>query len=250
MRISRVYSDTIHAGLTSTTLSSTLSHYLIRVLRHKKSHQVKLFNNHDGIEYLAEITDANSKGCTLEVIDAYKVFNESPIKIHLYQALSKGGKFEAVVQKATELGVNTITPMITEHVDFKLPTEKLETKVSHWQKVAISAAEQSQRVFFPKLSTPMCFNDVLKEKTTIKAADQLFVLLCPHQGISIQKLHKQYPDVKAIHLFIGPEGGFSETENNQSLDLIERIKLGPRVLRTETTPVAICAIIQTLWGDF
>ncbi|WP_119327571.1 16S rRNA (uracil(1498)-N(3))-methyltransferase [Cysteiniphilum halobium] len=245
MRISRVFYPDISKQSHMITLSAEISHYLIRVLRHKNSHQVILFNDSDGCEYLGEIIDADPKKAILQVLSTTEKHNESPIYIHLFQALSKGDKLETVIQKATELGTNELTPMLTERVDYKLNQDRIAHKLEHWQKIAISASEQSARVFIPKINTPRTLADAL----TIDADIKLF--LSPHSSKSIGSLHQYSSSAKRFAIFIGPEGGFSDDEKQLALSKnCHSIQLGKRILRTETAPLAIISILQALWGDY
>ncbi len=245
MRISRIFFPHILNTHKSITLPPEASHYLIRVLRHKLKHKVVLFNNSDGYEYLTTIIDANPKAACLAIDTLTQKQNESPINIHLFQALSKGDKLETVIQKATELGVNSITPIFTQYVDYKLPTERLENKLDHWQKIAISASEQSGRVFVPQINPPLELIEALKMEADVK------LFLTPHSTSSISQLHQQFPGAHHFVIYIGPEGGFSEAEEKLALDNhCHNICLGTRVLRTETAPLAILSVLQAFWGDY
>ena len=241
MRISRVYCPDIDAQTTHLALSKSLRHYLIHVLRHKKQAPVILFNNQDGYEYHACITQIDIQQTTVEITDRKIKNNESNIAINIFQALSKGDKFASIVQKTTELGVASITPVITEYVHYKAGQGKNE----RWQKIAISAAEQSGRVFFPTIHPIATLSEILSAKATIN------LILSPSATKTIKQLAAEHPKAKDFNIFIGPEGGFSQDEMALAIKSgYGNITLGSRILRTETTPVAICAILQTLWGDF
>ncbi len=245
MRISRVFYPAVSAQSAMIPLSTETSHYLIRVLRHKQGHQVILFNNTDGLEYLAEISHADPKKTILQILSKTEKHNESPIHIHLFQALSKGDKLETVIQKATELGVNEVTPILTKRVDYKLNQDRIAHKLEHWQKIAISASEQSARVFVPTVNMPQALVDAL----TIDADIKLF--LSPYSNETITHLYQQQSDAKRFAIYIGPEGGFSDDEEVLALNKgCHSIRLGKRILRTETAPLTIIAILQALWGDY
>ena len=245
MRVSRIFYPEISSRLSSLTLSSEISHYLIRVLRHKNSHQVIFFNNIDGCEYLSTITDANPKAASLAIESISLKQNESPVKSHLFQALSKGDKLEMVIQKMTELGIHHITPIITEHVDYKLSHDRIESKQMHWQKIAVSASEQSGRVFVPKVHPPLDLAQALQTSAEIK------LFLSPYAQTSIQQLQQQFPQATSFNLYVGPEGGFSATEEAFAIDNnCHNIRLGSRILRTETAPLAMLSVLQVLWGDY
>ena len=241
MRISRVYCPDIDAKTTYLSLSKPLSHYLIHVLRHKKQSPVILFNNQDGYEYYGDITQTDAKEATVEVTDRKIKNNESNIAINIFQALSKGDKLANIVQKTTELGVASITPVITEYTQYKLGQDKNE----RWQKIAISAAEQSGRVFFPIIRPVSSLNEILLTKASIN------LILSPRATITIKQHIITHPNARNFNILIGPEGGFSQDEMTMAIKAgYDNIALGPRILRTETTPIAICAILQALWGDF
>ncbi|WP_157966571.1 16S rRNA (uracil(1498)-N(3))-methyltransferase [Fastidiosibacter lacustris] len=245
MRVARIFCPEVVMHSNTFSLSTELSHYLIKVLRHKVKHKVILFNNDDGYEYLAEICDANPKSVTVNISTKYLIERESILDIHLFQSLSKGDKLETVIQKATELGVKHITPIITQRVDYKLSLERINTKLEHWQKIAISASEQSGRVFIPKINPPIIFSQALNLTVELK------LLLSPYAIHHVQALKQQYPKVSQFNIYIGPEGGFSEDELKlASHHDCQSIALGQRILRTETAPIATIAILQALWGDF
>ena len=147
-----------------------------------------------------------------------------------------------LLKKATELGVTKITPLITERTEVKLGGERADKKNEHWQQTIISACEQCQRNILPELSDPILFNEWISSST----AELKFVL--HHRD------NKGLPETKSatsITLLIGPEGGLSDEEITQSLtQQFSPLTLGPRVLRTETAPVAAISLVQYLWGDF
>ena len=245
MRISRLYCPDVSQAKQAVILSAQLSHYLVRVLRYRAGQKVKLFNNNDGYEYLAEVDKADNKACILIVIDRQKIDNESPVGTYLYPSLSKGAKLDTVIQKATELGISGVMPIISERVDVKMPQAKTAAKIEHWQKVAISAAEQSGRVFFPSVNPVRTLQNALE---TVKA--DVKILLSPFADQKLKALYPQFPDATSFAVFIGPEGGFAKQEVSLAKACgCQVILLGPRVLRTETAPLATVSMIQLLWGD-
>jgi 16S rRNA (uracil1498-N3)-methyltransferase len=168
---------------------------------------------------------------------------ESPLDITLYQALSKSDKMDWVIQKSVELGVRRVVPILTEFSQIKLKGEKAEKKRLHWQGVAISACEQSGRQRVPRIEMPENLTMAVQACTA-----EHRLILHPHQGEKLQKLDIQ-PGA-SIALFVGPEGGFSEAEVEQCLQQgFDCVRFGPRVLRTETAPLAILAALQAIWGD-
>ena len=244
MRIPRLYTQTIPALANHIQLDKENSHYLCRVLRCKKDQQVILFNNQDAKEYLVIIKDPSPKQTILELLSTSLVQRESNIHIHLFQALSKGDKFEAVVQKATELGVNKITPVLSERVDYKLTPERIDKKIQHWQKIAISAAEQSQRVFFPQVTKI----ETLSAAFTTSQMNKL--VFSPYASCSLSSTLPQLTSAQAVEIYIGPEGGFSDEELIMAqAHNCHMVSLGSRILRTETAPLAAIAITQAICGD-
>lgn len=245
MRIYRIFYPEVSTQKSTIVLNTETSHYLIRVLRHKLDNQIILFNNLDGFEYLARITDTNPKKTTLNILSFSKKNNESPIRIQVFQALSKGNKLETVIQKATEMGINELTPMFTENIDYKLATEGLANKLKHWQKIAISACEQSGRVFVPKIHYPLKLANALQINADIK------LFLSPHSNNQVSHLHQTHLNAQNFAVYIGPEGGFSSTEEKLAISYqCLSVQLGARILRTETAPLAMISILQILWGDY
>ena len=244
MRITRLYLQNTHLQQGECiTLPSDASHYIARVLRAKIGDVLHIFNGNSPHEYISEIMEINKKSVLVKINSINKVENESPLSIHIGQALVKGDKLDTIIQKSTELGVKALTPLITERCDYKLTKERMLKKCQHWQKIAISAAEQSGRVF------PMQINEPCTLQAWFEQKHQHCLILDPYSKICLPSLKLQSPD--QISITIGPEGGFTAQEiqiarNNNAT----AIQLGPRVLRTETAPIAMTAILQSLYGDF
>jgi 16S rRNA (uracil1498-N3)-methyltransferase len=171
-----------------------------------------------------------------------KADRESNLSIHLAIGISRGERMDLIVQKATELGVSEITPLFTERCEVKLSGERLDKKVNHWQQVAISACEQCQRNSLPSINAP-----VKIEQWQVNC-DASLKLVLHHR--TDQSLSDMPPPSGQVALLIGPEGGLSEREIEQAISLgFSPLALGPRVLRTETAPLAAISILQSLWGD-
>lgn len=241
MRLSRCHIDhPLETGL-KVTLNPKTSHYLSRVLRLHTGSSISLFNG-NGYNYLGTIENS---GKQLEVFITEKSDIEPPPKltIHLALGLSKGERFDLAIQKATELGVNTITPLLTEYKAIKLNADRLKKKQQHWQGIIASACEQSGRCYLPTLNTTRPFPQWIDEQPQ----DSLNLLLTPAGEYSLKQLTPQ----NNITLLIGPEGGWSDIEQEQakSKHFID-VKLGKHILRTETAPLAVIAGLQTLWGEF
>lgn len=222
-------------------LDTNASHHLARVLRVNVGDKLMLFNNTE-FEYEAIITRLDKEGVKIQVIDRFPCRTESPLSLHLAQGIARGEKMDFIVQKAVELGVNTITPLFTEHCNVKLEKERAEKRLSHWQSVAISACEQSGRGRIPSVENP---TSITKWLTSITAETRF--VLSPHTPT---KLPKMLPVNTQIALLIGPEGGLSEKEVKMAEEVgFLALNLGPRILRTETASIAALSILQRLYGD-
>ncbi len=170
---------------------------------------------------------------------------ESPLKVMLAQALASSEKMDWVIQKATELGVSEIQPIDTERSVARLSAERAARRLEHWQQVAISACEQCGRNLLPQIHAPLDIMVWLQQMQ--KTADTKFILL-PQGAVS---LHEQSKPQGRVTLLTGAEGGFTQAESDTALRCgFIPIRIGARVLRTETAAIAGLAALQTLWGDF
>ena len=240
MRISRLFIDTTLSPNALIPLDEKASHYLIKVLRLKPNAPLVVFNGH-GNQYNATIATVEKKTVTIRTDDCVAVNNESPLSIHLAIALSKGDRMDWIIQKATELGVTAITPLISERTEVKLKGERLQKKLQHWQQIAISACEQCGRNRVPTINALCIADDWI---TTVKAEQKLVLHHRTEQSIDATL------NIASAALLIGPEGGLSEREINAAEQCgFEALKLGPRVLRTETAPLAAVTLLQHSWGD-
>ena len=220
------------------------SHHALRVMRVKVGDFLILFNG-DGFEYRGRISDINKKTINVEILSKEKNNNESPIIINLFQSISSNEKMDMVIQKATELGVSSIQPIFTSRSTVKLSLDRTKKRLIHWRQVAISACEQSGRSKIPTIKSPIEFDQISEGIKT----NSLNLLLHPDNLEESSNLPNEYSG--DINIFIGPEGGFSQDE----VLLLKKqncinIQLGPRILRTETAPLAIIAILQYKYGDF
>ena len=244
MRITRIFFPTI-TNDNNVVLDEKKSHHLIRVLRHKIDQRVILFNNFDGLEYYCKIIDTNPKNTVLGIISSAKKQSETHIKIHLFQALSTKDKIEAVIKQSTQLGISSFTPIITKYVKHPFRISRSMQKIEHWKKIAINASEQSGRVFVPTIQSPLSLSSAL---TTTSSGIKIF--LSPHNGRKIASLKNLHPQSKEFSIYIGPEGGFSKIEENFNIHRCYPVKIGPRILRTETAPLVVISLLQNLWGDY
>ncbi len=226
---------------TEIELPEEAAHHFIKVLRARIGEEVCLFNGEGG-EYHGVLSRAD-KRCAYVTLHTF-IDNDksSPLKVHLGQVLSKGDRFDYAIQKATELGVSEITPLLSERCEVRLGNERLDKKMAHWQGVAISACEQSGLNRVPVINTPQ----PLDTWTQNTQADLRFVL-----APSVTGLPNPSPKPQSVAVLIGAEGGLSEREISLSIEQgFAPWCLGQRVLRTETAPVAVLSVLQWLWGDF
>jgi 16S rRNA (uracil1498-N3)-methyltransferase len=222
-------------------LDTQASNHLVKVLRLNEGAELRLFNG-DGCEYLAHITVANKKNAQVEISDVLSNDAKVSFPLHLGQVVSKGDRMDFTIQKATELGITDITPLWSERCDVRLKGERLEKKMEHWQKVAISACEQSGRNHIPTIHPAMNYNDWASSVE----ADTKLVLHTRDQ--------KPLAEIKApasVALLVGPEGGITDEEVEFCIQQgFTGLTLGPRILRTETAALAALSLFQYLWGDF
>ncbi|MDO8954427.1 MAG: 16S rRNA (uracil(1498)-N(3))-methyltransferase [Gammaproteobacteria bacterium] len=241
MRTIRIYQNqTLITGQTI-QLDPEASNHIANVLRMRIGEYIVLFDG-KGSEYTASINSLLKKSVTVTIESEAWVNRESPLHIHLAQALAKGDKMEWVIQKAVELGVAEISSVFTERSNLKMGAERWDKKLEHWQKVAISACEQCGRNTLPIIHAPITLIKFLDSNKS-----ELSLIL--HTEIS-QNLASLPDTIQTLSLLIGPEGGFSETEIKlaQANNCIT-LNLGPRILRTETAPLAAIALFQAKWGD-
>jgi 16S rRNA (uracil1498-N3)-methyltransferase len=220
------------------------AHHASRVLRLREGDAVQIF---DGIgnERHGVITELGGKRVVVGNISAIDSDRETPLKVVLAQALASSEKMDWVIQKATELGVTEIQPIDTERSVARLSAERVEKRLEHWQQVAISACEQCGRNVLPQIHAPLDIMVWLQQMRPL--SDAKFILL--PQGAAA--LHAQAKPQGRVALLIGAEGGFTQAESDTALLCgFTPIRMGARVLRTETAAIAGLAALQTLWGDF
>ena len=241
MRINRIYHpEPLHVGQL-VTLSAEASHHLSRVLRCRIDDPIILFNC-SGNEYNGHITEVTKRTVLVRIDTATIVDRESPLAIHLGQAIGKGDKMDWVIQKSCELGVCEITPLFTERSNIKISGERLDKKHEHWQKIAISACEQCGRTIVPKVHFPTTLSIWLESLH----CQQGFVLH-PHNAAGLKDMILKLED---IALLIGPEGGLSDAEIDLAMQKnFTPLALGKRILRTETAPIVGITALQCHWGD-
>ncbi len=224
-------------------LDEEQSRYVGRVLRLRVGDAIAVFNGEAG-EFAATISGLGKTSAAITIGSAIESSTESPLRVHLVQGVSRGERMDLIVQKATELGVKRISPVLTEYGAVKLDQARSAKRREHWQKVAESACEQSGRIRPPLIDEPLTLKSWLGAKTREADVD---LILRPDATTPMASL--QPPKTK-VCLLIGPEGGFSDIEyDDASVAGFTAVSLGPRVLRTETAAIAAVAIAESMWGD-
>ena len=243
MRIARFYCPFHLAVQESFVLPSNLHQHAVRVLRLKIGEPLILFNGKGG-EYHARLIDCAKRRSRIQIDSFNPIERESTLQSTLALSLIKPDKMDYALQKAVELGVSVIQPLITERSVVRINKVRLNKKMRHWQAVIQSACEQSGRTRLAQLSTPLTLVDFLAQKSP----DDLGLLLSPQANLKLTQI--TYKEYQKVITLIGPEGGFSDKE----IDGCKRsnclsIGLGHRILRAETAASSVLTIIQTLWGD-
>ena len=239
MRLSRFFIDA-PLSLGAHELPEAQAHYIGRVLRMAEGDAVQVFDG-SGQEFRGTLAEVGKKRVLVQLNEQFAGQVESPLRIHLGQGLSRGERMDWAIQKATELGVNEITPIFSERCEVRLKDERADKRLLHWRQVAISACEQCGRSTVPVIHPPLLLADWLKQ-----AEAELKLVLHPVAEPLVSHARPQ-----TLAFLIGPEGGLSDAEVEQAKTAAyHAARLGPRVLRTETAPVVALAVAQQLWGDF
>lgn len=243
MREIRIHTQTpLDPGI-DIVLAASPSRHLIRVLRQNAGARVTLFNG-DNREYLAEITQADPQATRLRVLEVRTADRESPLAVHLLAGISKGERMDFTVQKAVELGVASIRPVFCAATVVRLDADKAEKRRQHWQDIAIAACEQSGRNRVPTVLPALNFASGL-----VQAEAGMRLVLHGGAGQGLDDL--EHPQDTPVTLLIGPEGGLRAAEVQAAEAAgFAGIRLGPRILRTETAGMAALAAVQALWGDW
>lgn len=240
MRITRVFQKILLKEGIEIALDEEASHHISRVLRMPEAANIIIFNG-DGGEYQATIIKNDKHHTYVKTKKCIHQYYPSPLKIHLGQVMSRGDKMDFSIQKAVELGVNEITPLMSAHCEVKLSGERADKKQTHWEKIIIHACEQCGRTDIPVLNKIQTLNEWMP---SISSPIKLMCHPNSHTRFKELKIEKE------VSILIGPEGGFSENEIELAkATQFNIVQLGPRVIRTETAGLTIISILQGLFGD-
>lgn len=242
MRRIRLYTEQALTAGQSVSLADGPARHLLRVLRQRVGASVTLFNG-DGAEYDGEIAAIDGKErCQVLLTAARWPETESALAITLVQAIGRGERMDFSIQKAVELGVSAIRPIFSERTEVRLAGERADKRLAHWQQVAIAACEQSGRVRLPVIHAAVPLAEIQRESG-------LCLYLDPEAELTPANLST--PASNRAMIVIGPEGGLSEAESGWlARQGFAGLRLGPRVLRTETAGPATIAMLQTRFGDW
>jgi 16S rRNA (uracil1498-N3)-methyltransferase len=246
MRNPRIYQNHPLAVGDTIPLSEDAFGHTVRVLRLKDGDAITVFNglmNNGKLgEYQAILCNVTKKRANITINEFNEKENESPLNIHLGQAISRGDRMDFTLQKSVELGVNSITPLFTERCGVKLSGDRLQKRTEQWQKIIVSACEQSGRCSVPIVNPAISVDDWLKQQSSA-----LKLNLHPKATHSIMNLPEENLRVR---LLIGPEGGLNDNEIKRANDSgFYDVLLGPRVLRTETAALTAITALQCRYGD-
>ena len=242
MRLTRVHvAGPLVCGERVRLQGSAASH-ITRVLRLRVGAALIVFDGNGG-EYQGSIDKAHGGEVLVAVGARAETERESPLALTLAQGISRGERMDLVVQKATELGVTHLVPLLTERSVVRLTAQQSDRKVNHWRAIAIAACEQCGRNRVPGIAAPQGYREFLR---SVPAG--MRVLLSPGGGVTLKDLAR--PD-GAVTVLIGPEGGLTDEEEQAAVAAgFTAVRLGPRVLRTETAAIAALALLQREFGDF
>jgi 16S rRNA (uracil1498-N3)-methyltransferase len=242
VRLTRVYIEEPLASGKRCLVAGSAAIHLVRVLRLGVGAAVTLFDGAGG-EYAARIESFRRDAILVEVGAHAAVERESPLALTLAQGVSRGERMDWVVQKAAELGVRRIVPLITERSVVRLDARQAQKKSQHWHGIIIAACEQCGRNRLPELAAPVDLQAFLAEETS---AETMRLLLSPSGRLRIGAIKP----LAKITVLIGPEGGLSPEERTTAIaqGFVE-VQLGPRILRTETAAIAALAALQQVFGD-
>ncbi|MFT5709422.1 MAG: 16S rRNA (uracil1498-N3)-methyltransferase [Halioglobus sp.] len=242
MRTPRIFTAQSLSAQLELELESAPSAHIARAMRMQPGDALTLFNGQGG-EYAALISTVSKKIVTVEIGDFRNIELESPLAIHLGIAISRGDRMDWIIQKATELGVSRVSPLLTQRTEVKLKGDRADKKIQHWRQIAIAACEQCGRNQLPHI-------ELLQDLPGwLAATKDETKLVLHHRALRAEPKNEEQKPTQ-VSLLIGPEGGLSDMEIGLAEQAqFQALRLGPRVMRTETAPLAAIAILQSQWGD-
>jgi 16S rRNA (uracil1498-N3)-methyltransferase len=242
MRLTRVHVDVELQTGRRLTVDGSAGNHISRVLRLRVGDALTLFNGQGG-EYAGSIDEIRRDTVVVSILERRDVDRESPCQLTLAQGISRGERMDWVVQKATELGVWQIAPIFTERSIVQLDEKQASRKLQHWRSIAIAACEQSGRNRVPQITQPVGLYELLEKRTSSGTA----LLLSPGAPLRIADLASAGTQITVL---IGPEGGLADVEQQAAVKAgFTPVRLGPRVLRTETAAVCALTLLQQKFGD-
>ena len=243
MRLTRVYVETPVTTGKRLVIEGTAANHITRVLRLRSGDELTVFDGSGG-EFGARIEEFRKDAVVVGVDEHRTADRESPLSLTLAQGISRGERMDWIIQKATELGATRIVPVFTQRSVVRLDDKQAGRKLQHWRAITVAACEQCGRNRLPDLATPVEFFDVLPASFTPNATR---LLLSPHADLRIDDLR----DIQGgVSVLIGPEGGLDEVEQEAAIAAgFKAVRMGPRVLRTETAAIAALTILQRYFGD-
>jgi 16S rRNA (uracil1498-N3)-methyltransferase len=244
VRVTRIHVDTSLSPGGEVLLPEHAAAHLSRVLRLGVGDECVLFNG-DGHDYAARIVALGKRELRVAIDGIRATDNESPLRITLLQGIARGEKMDLILQKATELGVAAFAPLWSQRSEVKLDEARAEKRLAHWRGVVTSACEQCGRARVPEVAAPVS----LKAALDALPGGGLRLILDPEGELGFATL--TVAPSTAIDLAIGPEGGWSSSDREQLRAAGFRgLRLGPRILRTETAGLAAISALQAQFGDF
>ena len=241
MRLTRSHVELPLRAGEEIALPDDVAAHLLRVLRLQAGDACVLFNG-DSHDYDARIIAIGKREARAEIVAARRIDNESPLRIVLLQGIARGEKMDWILQKATELGVARILPVTSERSEVKLDAQRADKRLAHWRGIVVSACEQSGRATVPEVAAPQAL-----AQAAARRAGRGFIL-DPFADGALSSLRDA--GLRECTIAIGPEGGWSPRDREQLVAAgYEGLRLGPRVLRTETAGIAAISALQALCGD-
>jgi 16S rRNA (uracil1498-N3)-methyltransferase len=220
--------------------------HLRKVLRLIPGDRVTVFDD-SGMEHEAVVRQLSARQGEIEILRSYQAGRESPLQLILALGMTKGEKMDFVIEKATELGVQTIVPFASSFSMPKMDEKKIGARTARWQRIALSAVKQCGRTHTPDILPPRDFLDLVKDERpgTLK-----LLFWEQERRQSLHGAHAAHPNAESVLVAVGAEGGFSVREAELARSHgFEPVHLGRRILRAETAALAVLSLAQFLWGD-